>query len=228
MPILLLLLLLFFVPWIGLVFFLVLGIFLLALIPLGFAAGPLLSVLARPSRITSLFFDSRIKKVHALEHGTCHVLARRGYVASPGEADRYGFSLRCGCDPSTVLESSREALELLKSGHRELAVFPRCGATLVATNLCISVIFLGALALSGHLGLFSLSLGLLLSYVSGPILLPFVQRWLTTDSDVESLSISGVELKSGVRQVGGFSVIMSDMVYVSVQEERGVIEAEVI
>lgn len=228
MPVLFLLLLLFFIPWIGLAFFLTLGIFLLILIPLGFAAGPILSILTRPSQMFSILFDSRIKRIHALEHGTCNVLAGRGYSCSPGGVDGGGFSLRCLCDPSEVLDASREALDLLRSGSRDLAIFPRCGETLMAINLGLSLILLLALTLFGVLGPWSALGGLAVIYVMGPLVVPFVQRWLTTDGDVRSLSIAGVELKSGIKRAGGFSVIMSDMVYVSVREERAVIEAEVV
>lgn len=228
MPLLLFLILLFLVPWLGLALFVFVGLLFLVLIPLGIAGGALFSVLARPSLLVSIFLDPKVKKIHGLEHATCHVLAQRGYGCSPGTVDRGGFSIRGSADPSLIFDAAKEALELLKSGRRDLAVHPRCGATLVAVNLLFSLLFLVAIAFWGGFGFLSVIGALALAQLLGPVVAPFAQKWLTTDWKVGSLVISGVESRPTMRQVGGFSVMMSDAIYVSVHEDGGVIEAEVV
>lgn len=228
MPLLLLLVVFFLVPWLGLALLISVGLLLLVLVPLGVAGGALFSIMAKPSNLTSIFCDGRVKRVHGLQHATCNVLSSSGYVCSPGEVDRRGFSVEGFDDPSSVMDAAKEALELLRSGRRDLVVYPRCGATMLGVNLMLSCIFIAFMALSGYLGLLSVVVALVMAHLLGPVLSPWVQRWLTTDWNMGPLSISGVESRSGIKRIGGFSVMMSRMIYVSVNDDTGVIEAEVV
>lgn len=228
MPLLVLLVVLFLVPWLGLALLISVGLLMLVLVPLGVAGGALFSIMAKPSNLTSIFCDGKVKRVHALQHATCNVLISRGYVCSPGAVDRGGFSVEGLDDASSVMGAAREALELLKSGRRDLAIYPRCGATMLGVNLLLSCCFIVLTVISGHFGLFSVVVALVMAHILGPVLSPSIQRWLTTEWKMGSLSISGVESRSGIRRMGGFSVMMSRVIYVSVQEDAGVIEAEVV
>ncbi len=228
MPLLLVLLFLFFMPWLGVILLMVLGLFLLVMIPFGFAAGSFFSAVAKPSQLVAVLLDGKVKRIHAIEHATSHVLAKRGYPGISGEAEKTGFVLRGISDPSLVYDSAREALSLLKQGRRDLAIHPRCGTTLVLVNLFGSVFLLVLLALTGTLGFFTAAVSLVAINLVGPALNQWAQRHVTTDAEVGDLVISGVELRSGVMGFPGASVVMADMVYVSVLNDSGVIEAEVV
>lgn len=228
MPLLLLLVVLFLVPWLGMALLLSVGILLLVLVPLGVAGGALFSIMAKPSNLVSIFCDGRVKRVHGLQHATCNILSSRGYSCSPGEVDRRGFSVEGLDNPAVAMEAAVEALELLRSGRGDLVVYHRCGATMLGVNLLLSSLFIVLMALAGYFGILSVAVALIMAHLLGPVVSPSVQRWLTTDWNVGSLSISGVESRSGMRRMGGFSVMMSRVIYVSVNDDTGVIEAEVV
>ncbi len=79
---------------------------------------------------------STVRRNHAIEHATVHVLTSRDPgLRLVGRADTSGFNIY-GDVPTDQLESAaNEALERLQRGERMLAVHPRCGTNLVVAGL---------------------------------------------------------------------------------------------
>lgn len=228
MPLLVLLLFLLFIPWIGFVLFFAMGFFLLMLVFFGFTGGSFLNIFTNPSRFFSVIIDKKARKNHALEHATSHVLAERGYYGATGEATASGFSIRGVPDPNLVYDASREALERLKSGESGLAIHRKCGTTVVIISTIMSLVFLSILVLAGEINIMSLILALFIAHLTGPVLSPWVQRYVTTDSNVGDLQVMGVELRSTTKKYLGAYVKIPDQVFISTVNDSGVIEAEVV
>jgi hypothetical protein len=227
-PLLIILALMFFMPWLGFMLLLIVGLFLVVMIPLGFAASSFFWALAGPSQLFKMLFDKKVRKNHALEHATARVLSYRGYPGLAGEADGRGFSIRGLPDPSLVFDAAKEARDRLVSGESELAIHPRCGTTVVVVNTLSSLIFIALLIATGSMSLLSVILALVVAQFLGPMVSPWVQRHVTTDPDVRSLRVAGVELRSSNRVLFGAAVRMADSVYVSTVDDSGVIDAEVV
>jgi len=88
----------------------------------------------------------RIRRNHALEHATLHVLeSQQPNLRAGGRATARGFYLYGDLpDEATVRAAADQAIRRLQAGQRDLAVHPRCGTNVVAAG-----ILSGALALLG-------------------------------------------------------------------------------
>jgi hypothetical protein len=79
---------------------------------------------------------SRIRRNHALEHATIHMLTakHRGFNAQ-GNAAHNGFYLNLYGDlpEEAVVAAVEEAYQRLKGGEHHLAVHPNCGTALLTT-----------------------------------------------------------------------------------------------
>jgi hypothetical protein len=81
----------------------------------------------------------RIRRNHALEHATIHMLSRRlKTLKIAGRADGSGFYLYGEADTSLIWEAAEEALGRMKRGEAHWAVHPNCGTNLVTTSLMTS------------------------------------------------------------------------------------------
>ncbi len=85
----------------------------------------------------------RVRRNHALEHATIHILNRQRYQLS-GRSSEAGFVL-LGEAPTEQVESAvREALQRMQAGERQLALHPNCGTNLVTSGfLATALAFLG-------------------------------------------------------------------------------------
>ncbi len=220
------LILLFIVPWLGL-FLLVFFLLMFLLIPLGFAARSFIWIILGPRELFRVLTNRRIRRNHALEHATINIIEEQGGVSGiSGMAFDDGFSLSGLLDPEPVLRASRVALERLSRGERHLAISRRCGTTVVVVNTISAVVFILLLFITGKLAVFPVILSLLVAYILGPIASPLVQRLITTDPEVGSLEITGVETRSRTVGLLGASVIMPAEIFVhtKVMGERVVAE----
>lgn len=198
MPLLLFLILFFFLaPWLVpflLLFFLSLVIFL----PFGFTIYSLYTIFTVPLEIWRIATDRRLRKNHALEHATINVIEERfGPTNLAGLARRDGFYIRGLIDPLLLEEAARVAILRLKRGERELAVHKRCGTTMAMVNFVAAVVFLTLLFITGYLTIFNVLVAFLVSYALGPLLSPWIQRWFTTFANVDDMEIVGVEYGGG-------------------------------
>lgn len=137
---------------------------------------------------------SRVRRNHALEHATIHVLSWLNRdVRVVGHSTPSGFVLYGNLPTETVLRAVQEALARLKAGQRELAVHPTCGTNYVASGVLAG---LGAFLVltprrqSASEWLGRLPLVLLVStfgFIVGQRLGMSLQAGLTTDAQVGDL-----------------------------------------
>jgi hypothetical protein len=143
---------------------------------------------------------TRIRRNHALEHATIHLLSaaypRRSII---GRSDWRGFYLYGDFPTPAVVEAAAHALARLQSGERGLAIHPNCGTNLLtaATLAC-----LGSLVAFGHpgdrwrdrlerlpLALLAAAAGLIVSRPLGTQ----IQMHLTTQADPGTLRLLAVK-----------------------------------
>jgi len=229
MPLVLLLLfLLFFVPWLGFII-LVLSLFLFLLVPLGFAARSLAWLVIGPRELYKVLSDGRVRKNHALEHGTINLLEQQyGLHGLTGRAGEDGFGVSGLVNPRLILETAELARKRLAAGETRLAIHRRCGTTMVLVNLFSSVIFILLLIVADWFSLGTVLISLAAAWLIGAWASPLVQRRFTTDSDVGDWLITGAEARlRPVRLFGGTAMLPAE-VFVSTRTAGGPILAEVI
>lgn len=145
---------------------------------------------------SSRSFAERVRRNHALEHATLHVLARdMPGLSLVGRSDWHGFLIYGQVDTDALRQAVLEGWERLRSGQSQLCIHPRCG-----TNLAVTCVLAGAAILAG--GLVSRLTGrrrwpLTVLGIAGALTLaaplgPEVQRRMTTDADMEGVSIGEV------------------------------------
>ena len=88
---------------------------------------------------------ARIRRNHALEHATIHLLAARFPQRTLiGRSDAGGFTLLGDVPTEAVEQAAMEALARLRRGERRLALHPNCGTNLLTAGfLAGSAVFLG-------------------------------------------------------------------------------------
>jgi hypothetical protein len=137
-----------------------------------------------------------IRRNHALEHATIHVLTERSPgVRLVGRSDWGGFNLYGSLETALVEEAVAVALARLKGGDNTLAVHPQCGTNL-ATGAILAWLASSA-ALSGRwrsrlAKSLQLVAGVGAAFVLARPLGARVQRDVTTDGDVSQLEVSRV------------------------------------
>ena len=233
MPFLFLLLLaLFIAPWLGLLLFLPL-ILALVMIPFGFALRSFFWLFAGPSQLLKVFSNRNVRRNHALEHATAHVLEEGLGRPLPlsGYAVEDGFFIDGPLGPlgpTTVLAAAREALSRLEAGDRTLAQHGRCGTTIIVVNFLASVAFLLLLVATGQMSFLAILVALLVANAIGPFLSPLVQRYLTTDASVAGMEILGVEVRSGSSRTLGVSLSFPNRLFVVTRQPGQALTAQVV
>lgn len=92
---------------------------------------------------------SRIRRNHALEHATLHILAQR-YPGKPmaGHSNPGGFWILGDVPTEAVWSAVESALARLQAGEKHLALHPNCGTNIVvagvAAGLSASLAMLGS------------------------------------------------------------------------------------
>ncbi|RLD15070.1 MAG: hypothetical protein DRI28_01690 [Caldiserica bacterium] len=185
MTLFILLLLIFFFPFLIFLF----------LLPLGYLLYALLNLLTVPLQILEIATNKPLRKNHALEHATINVIeekwGRRGVLS--GYARENGYYIIGPVDPETLEWASREAWERLARGEVELAVHSRCGTSIAVASFTTALIFILLLVFTHALNIFLVILAILLGQIFGPFLGEFTQKYFTTDPDVRNIRILGVE-----------------------------------
>lgn len=81
-----------------------------------------------------------LRRNHAVEHATMHILARRHpYLNAVARTDLDGFNVYGQVDTKTLADTAAEALGRLQNGESDLAVHPRCGTNLAVSGLLAGV-----------------------------------------------------------------------------------------
>ena len=82
---------------------------------------------------------ARVRRNHALEHATMHVLSRHHRTLRlVGRSSLSGFHIYGQVDTEALASAASEALVRLQNGERDLAVHPRCG-----TNIALAGVLAG-------------------------------------------------------------------------------------
>lgn len=229
MPLLLIgLLLLFLIPWLGL-FILAILVVLLLLIPLGFAARSLAWLIMGPKELMRIVSDRKVRRNHAMEHATINVLEEKyGLAGLSGMAFENGFAIGGYPAPDLILNAAETARQRLADGETELAVNRRCGTTMVVINTVASVIFILLLLVAGKISITSVLFSLVVAWLIGSAASPMVQRYVTTDSQVSHLVITGVEMRQRPSRFLGATVLMPSEVFVHTRIKGEAVHAEVV
>jgi hypothetical protein len=78
---------------------------------------------------------ARVRRNHALEHATIHVLTEKHRpLKVVGRSTFSGYYLYGNLATGTVTEAAHEALARLRAGEHHLAVHPNCGTNIVTAG----------------------------------------------------------------------------------------------
>jgi hypothetical protein len=183
----------------------------LFLLPILFSLQAVGNLFVYPRQLRAIFGNKILRRNHALEHATIAVMMERepGRKLNGFSTDD-GFFVQGVRSISEVESAAREALRRLQNGEKRLAIHRNCGTTIVAANLLAAILFLVALVLGvlylgvgGDLYLMILGSVVLAFALRVPLSL-LLQRFVTTDADLENAEVGWVEpaqpgdLKSGI------------------------------
>lgn len=163
------------------------------------------------SALLDLPLISRVRRNHALEHATMHVLSERHRgLRLVGRSSLWGFYIYGNVPTEAVLAAVQEGLRRLKAGQRHMAIHPNCGSNLAVAGTLAG---LGAfVALGGAskrqprsvwerlsrlpLAFAAATLGIVLAQPLGAVL----QAHVTTQADAGDLRVVSVarERRAGV------------------------------
>jgi len=92
------------------------------------------------STVLDIPLISRVRRNHALEHATMHVLGeRRRDLKLVGRSSLWGFYIYGDVSTDSLLAAAQEGLQRLKSGQRRLAIHPNCGSNLAVAGVLAGV-----------------------------------------------------------------------------------------
>jgi hypothetical protein len=81
-------------------------------------------------------FFTKIRRNHALEHATIHILSARNPKSTiVGRSDHHGFFLYTSLSKTVIEEGAQIALDRLRAGEHRLAVHPNCGTNLLTAGV---------------------------------------------------------------------------------------------
>lgn len=180
------------------VFFVALFVVLfLFLLPILFSLQAVGSLFVYPRQLRAMFGNKILRRNHALEHATIVVMMERepGRKLNGFSTDE-GFFVQGVRSLEEVESAARAALQRLRGGEKGLAIHRNCGTTIVAANLLTAVFFLGSLALGLYLNwpVYLLVVGaIVLAFALRVPLGLFLQRFVTTDTDLSNAEVGWVE-----------------------------------
>lgn len=225
MPLLVILLFLFVFPWLAILLLL----FFALLIPLGFTLRSFFWVFMGPTQLFRILSNKKIRRNHALEHATIAVLEERyGVLSIEGASEESGFSLSGGLDPDEVLAAAEQALLRLRKGETSLAIHSKCGTTIVVVNTLSALVFLLLLWLTDNLSILAVLVALAVAHFLGTKVSPAVQRYITTDTRLDGLEITGVDVKRESRGFGPLTFVVPSALFVRTRMAGEPLEAEVV
>jgi hypothetical protein len=141
---------------------------------------------------------SRLRRNHALEHATIHILsARYPWGTFAGRSDIQGFFLFGEVSGAAVHQASHEALSRLRAGEARLSIHPNCGTNLLTSGVLGASAALAALTGTNNarsrlsrlpMAILMTALALLVAQPLGTAL----QRNVTTQADPQSLRVVDV------------------------------------
>jgi uncharacterized protein YqhQ len=197
-------------PWLFLpiVLFFLLNLFLL---PFKFTMQSLLTLITIPGQIWQIATNRRLRSNHALEHATINVIEERyGQQQLAGIANEDGFFIKGSVQPQLLEEAARIGLRRLQQGEKQLAIHKRCGTSMAAANFLSSAMFIFLLAATKQFTLLNVLLAILTANILGPLLGEQLQRYFTTQPDVNNMGIIGIEYRTPDYGMFPFSFIPTE------------------
>ena len=139
---------------------------------------------------------ARVRRNHALEHATIHVLSeKRRPMNVVGRSTFNGYYLYGDLSTEQVLEAAHEAYDRLMAGEHQLAIHPNCGTNLVTAGSLAGLATFAVLGNSKKRGL-NLLPNALLAATAALILAqpigPRLQAYVTTLADLGDMTIKDV------------------------------------
>lgn len=139
----------------------------------------------------------KIRRNHAVEHATIHLLSQRcPHAQLIGHSDADGFVIYGHVSTETVAAAVSEALGRLQGGELDLAVHPRCGTNLAMGALLTGVTSFVMMRSSPRRKMGNLPgvlLAMALALIAAQPLGLKVQEFITTSTDLDTASIAGVK-----------------------------------
>lgn len=142
----------------------------------------------------------RIRRNHALEHATLQILSEKNPASRlSGLSGTFGFWVLGDVDSEELVAATQEARRRLIGGEHQLAIHPNCG-----TNFATAGVIGGLFAWLASLGMRKtwrdrldrlpniislVTIGLIIAQPLGPKM----QQWVTTEAEIGSLHITGVQ-----------------------------------
>jgi hypothetical protein len=151
-----------------------------------------------PSNVLNRPLFSRLRRNHALEHATIHLLsARYPWGTFIGRSDGQGFFLFGDVPGSAVRQAALEALARLRAGEARLSIHPNCGTNLLTSGVlgasAAFAAFAGSTTSRSRLG--RLPMAILLTALALLVAQPLgieLQRSVTTQADPQTLQVAEV------------------------------------
>ncbi len=223
MPFLVFVLFLFLFPWLAFAVLLLLAV----LLPIGFSAKYLPGMLFSPAKLAGLVFSRRARTNHGLAHGTIAVLEERyGPLDIEGLPDKDGFSLRGGLDSEEALAAARNALLRMRSGEMHPAF---AGAARLQPRLFFgALVCLVLLALLGGFSAVNAAAVFLCAFCSARFASPWIQRLLTSPTDLKGLEIAGAESRKERKRFFGIDILVPSSVFIRTRLRGEPLVAEVV
>ena len=141
---------------------------------------------------------SHIRKNHAMEHATIHVLTKsKPGVSFAGYSFVKGFWIYGKTELQDIQRAAEIAHARLKNGEKSLAVHPNCGTNIAMTGLCTALTSMLALKMerddeSDFSRFSALTSAGLVGALLGRPLGPYMQKHITTDANVSNLTIVSI------------------------------------
>ncbi len=141
----------------------------------------------------------RVRRNHALEHATLHMLEEQSpRLRAGGRASTDGFYLFGDLpDETTVTHAAKEAIRRMGGGERGLAVHPRCGTNLVTAGVLSGALAMFGVLASGKRSPWYVQLpNAILGALAGGLLAvrvgPWMQANVTTSPEVRTAKVRGI------------------------------------
>ncbi len=139
---------------------------------------------------------ARVRRNHALEHATIHVLSEKHRPMNVvGRSAFNGFYLYGDLSTELVIEAVNEAYDRLRAGEHQLAIHPNCGTNLVTAGSLAGLATFAVLGNSKRRGLNLLPNALLAATAALVLAQPIgprLQAHVTTMADLGDMRIKGV------------------------------------
>ncbi len=153
-------------------------------------------------RVAPMNAIAHIRKNHAMEHATIHLLTQaKPGVSVSGYSFIKGYWLLGRVELEDVQKAAEMALARLNNGEKKLAIHPNCGTNLAVIGLCTAaaamITTMDTKDDDSFINRFSAyTTAGLIGALAGKPLGPKVQKKITTDANVKDISIVSISCSS--------------------------------